>query len=266
LLFVIGGIIAVIAATARFALPESPRWLVLRGRNVEANEVVTNMEKVAERKLSSPLEPPVQLVRPQQVAKNAFPTKYLFKRPYSIRLAMLVFMWFFWYIGNYGFLGDAATLLSSQGITTANSIEYLALGAAGYPIGAIVMILIADKLERRYLILGSTTIWLVGMLLLGSLASNEAIALGALLASLALGMYLQVAYTFTAERFPTRARTSGFALCDGLGHIGGAFGALFLPVLVVSSSFSFGFGFIGFTGLLAGLISLAGPSVSRRDL
>jgi hypothetical protein len=31
----------------------------------------------------------------------------------------------------------------------------------------------------------------------------------------------QVAYTFTAENFPTRLRTRGYALADGGGHLGG---------------------------------------------
>ncbi|MGC8970345.1 MAG: MFS transporter, partial [Conexivisphaera sp.] len=31
-----------------------------------------------------------------------------------------------------------------------------------------------------------------------------------------------IAFTVTAELFPTRARASGFALSEGLGHIGGA--------------------------------------------
>ena len=224
------------------------------------------MENTAARRLGHPLPAPSTEVLAQEEDTRGFPTKHLFKRPYSTRLALLVFMWFFWYIGNYGFLGDAATLLSSQNITIGNSILFLAVGAAGYPIGAAIMMAVADKLERRVLILISTVIWLDGMLMLGSLASNTIIASGAFLASISLGMYLQVAYTFTAESFPTRARTSGFALSDGLGHLGGALGALILPVLVASYSFGFGFGFIGITGLIAGLIALMGPSVTQKSL
>ena len=75
-------------------------------------------------------------------------------------------------------------------------------------------------------------------------------------------MYLQVAYTFTAESYPTRARSSGFALRDGLGHLGGAFGALFLPIIVAEYTFQLGFLIIGITGLIV----VIGPSVTNRSL
>src|SRR5208283_2355876 len=105
-----------------------------------------------------------------------------------------------------------------------------------------------------------------GMALIGSLANSIVIMTGSFLASLSLGLYLQVAYTFTAESYPTKSRSSGFALSDGIGHIGGALGALALPLLVASFGFGTGFVIIGTTGLISGIIALAGPSASRRTL
>ena len=186
----------------------------------------------------------VVLAEPQieqfSAEKGKFPSKYLFHKPYSKRLALLVFMWFFWYIGNYGFLGDAATLLSGQGVTISSSILFLAVGAVGYPIGAAIMIVVADRIERKLLIFADTIVWLAGMALFGYIGNETSVVLGSFLASLALGMYLQVAYTFTAESYPTRARSSGFALSDGLGHIGGAFGALAVPIFVALYGFQTG--------------------------
>jgi MFS family permease len=130
----------------------------------------------------------------------------------------------------------------------------------------MIMLALADRFERKWLILGCTVVWLVGMALIGSLANAATIMAGAFLASLSLGMYLQVAYTFTAESYPTKSRAYGFALSDGIGHIGGALGALCLPLLVAQFGFSYGFVIIGLTGLLSGLIALAGPSASRRPL
>ena len=59
-----------------------------------------------------------------------------------------------------------------------------------------------------------------------------------------------------------RAR-QGFALSDGLGHIGGAVGALALPAMVAAFSFQIGFAAIGVTGLLAGVLALAGPATTK---
>lgn len=263
LMFVLGGLIAAIGVIARFKLPESPRWLALHGHLHQADEVVRRMEAGAARR-GIKLAPPSALEISSEM--HAFPYRALFSPPYSTRLMILVSMWFFWYIGNYAFLGDAASLITAHGASVANSILFLGIGAAGYPIGAIIMALIADRIERRVLIFASTVVWLAGMLLIGVAGNNTVLTLGSFLASLALGLYLQVAYTFTAELFPTRARASGFSLSDGIGHAGGALGALLLPAIIGMTSFFIGFLSIGVTGLIAGLISLCGPRTSRRRL
>ena len=263
-LFIIGGIIAVIALIMRFELPESPRWLALRKGDLDhAEKVLKMMEESATKKIGKLPEPKIEDV---VIEKPRFPMLYLFRKPYSYRLGILVAMWFFWYIGNYGFLGDAASIVSSNLSTSvSSSIMYIAVGAIGYPIGAAIMVFVADRFERKYVILMNTIIWMIGMLLF-STATRSGLFAGSFLASLALGMYLQVAYTFTAESYPTRARSTGFALTDGIGHIGGAVGALILPVVVATYSFSTGFVFIAITGLIAGLIAIAGPTASGRSL
>lgn len=263
LMFILGGLIATIGVVARFKLPESPRWLALHGRLEEADAVVRQMEAGAAKRGIDLPEP-----KPGEVSadRHAFPYRALFRPPYGKRLIVLVAMWFFWYIGNYAFLGDAATLLSAHGTSIADSILYIAIGAVGYPAGALVMAYVADRFERKLLIFGSTVVWLIGMILFGTLANEAILTLGSFLASFALGLYLQIAYTYTAELFPTRARASGFSLSDGLGHGGGAVGALLLPTLIGGTSFFVGFLGIGIAGLIAGLIALAGPRTSGRRL
>jgi len=262
-LFVIGGVIAIIALVLRFELPESPRWLAARAHRIgQARRVLEMLEANAIRKVGKLPEPRPDLV---VMEEPRFPTLYLFRKPYVYRLLMLIAMWFLWYIGNYGFLGDSATLLTIAGFPIASSILYLAIGAVGYPIGAIIMLLLTDRFERKYLIFANTVVWFAGLTLF-ALRLTSTVMLGSFLASTALGMYLQVAYTYTAENFPTRARSSGFALTDGIGHVGGALGAIFLPVLVLSHSFFTGFEFIAITGLLAGTLALLGPRSTRRTL
>jgi MFS family permease len=263
LLFVIGGVIATIALIARFQLPESPRWLALHGKEDEADRIVTQMEDTARAKGVTLAEPEVRDV---SMRRSRLGFTDLVHRRYLGRLAVLIPMWFLWYIGNYGFLGDSATLFAEHGHDLSDSILFLGIGAIGYPVGAIVMALVADRVERRLLIFASTLVWLAGMIIVGTLANDAVLTVGSFLASLALGLYLQVAYTYTAECFPTRARASGFALSDGIGHGGGALGGLVLPTVVSTFSFFTGFVGIGITGAVAGLVALLGPRVSGQRL
>jgi MFS transporter, putative metabolite:H+ symporter len=271
ILFAIGALIGLAGVLFALRLPESPRWLIRHGHLKEAEELVESMEKRFD-----PADLAASAAAHSSAHEGAPPAggdeeqgsimHELLHGRYGLAVLALVTMWFLWYIGNYGFLGDAATLFSAHGLAVGSSLLYLAFGGIGYVAGAGIMILTADKIERKYLISAATVVWLIGMLLIGTLANAVVVTLGSFLASLALGSYLQVAYTFTAENFPTRLRARGFALADGGGHLGGAVGALLLPNLISATTFFAGFAIIGVTGLLAGLIALGGPKTSGRSL
>jgi MFS transporter, putative metabolite:H+ symporter len=270
ILFAIGAFIGLAGVLFGMRLPESPRWLIQHGHIRKAEAMVGSMEQrfdpidlVAS---AAPLSGgPEGTLRTDDEDPGSAMHELTHGR-YGLAVLAMITMWFLWYIGNYGFLGDAATLLSVHGLGIGSSILYLAVGAIGYPVGAGIMIVTADKIERKHLIFAATVVWLIGMLLIGTLANGAVVTAGSFLASLALGSYLQVAYTFTAENFPTRLRARGFALADGGGHLGGAVGALLLPTLVTGTTFFLGFAVIGITGLLAGLIALGGPKTSGRSL
>jgi putative MFS transporter len=271
ILFLIGALIGLAGVLFGIRLPESPRWLIQHGRLEEAEAMVWSMEQRFDPKdlgsSAAPLSDGPD--RASLTGDDEHPVSTMHELThgrYGLAVLAMITMWFLWYIGNYGFLGDAATLFSAHGLGIGSSILYLAVGAIGYPAGAAIMFVAADKIERRYLIFAATVVWLVGMLLIGTLANGAIVTSGSFLASLALGSYLQVAYTFTAENFPTRLRARGFALADGGGHLGGAVGALLLPTLVTNTTFFIGFAVIGITGLLAGLIALGGPRTSGRSL
>src|SRR5664279_3034244 len=272
ILFLIGALIGLAGVVFGVRLPESPRWLIQRGRFDEAETMVKSMEQRFDPKdlassAAAPLSDKPDRAPLIQDEEDPGSTMHeLTHGRYGLAVLAMITMWFLWYIGNYGFLGDAATLFSAHGLPIGSSILYLAVGAIGYPAGAGIMVLTADKIERRYLIFAATAVWLIGMLLIGTLANGAIVTIGSFLASLALGSYLQVAYTFTAENFPTRLRARGFAVADGGGHLGGAVGALLLPTLVTGTTFFIGFAVIGITGLLAGLIALGGPRTSGRSL
>ena len=271
ILFAIGAFIGLAGVLFALRLPESPRWLIQHGHLKEAEALVGSMEQRFDpadlAASAAALSSERKAAPPAADDEDPGSTLHeLLHGRYGLAVLALTAMWFLWYIGNYGFLGDAATLFSAHGLGIGSSLLYLAVGGIGYLVGAGIMLITADKIERKHLILGATVVWLIGMLLIGTLANAEVVTAGSFLASMALGSYLQVAYTFTAENFPTRLRARGFALADGGGHLGGAVGALLLPTLVSDTTFFTGFAVLGITGLLAGLIALGGPKTSGRSL
>jgi putative MFS transporter len=75
---------------------------------------------------------------------------------------------------------------------------------------------------------------LIGAFLIAGAGTTIGIAfLGSILIFAGFNLWVSPTYALSAECFPTRARTTGFAVVDGVGHIGGGIGVLviapFLP-------------------------------------
>jgi len=56
--------------------------------------------------------------------------------------------------------------------------------------------------------------------------------IGAVILFFGFNVWVPMTYTWSTENFPTRARTTGYALSDGIGHVGGGIGlVLIVPLL-----------------------------------
>ena len=95
------------------------------------------------------------------------------------------------------------------GCNPGNSATYLGLpvelNLAGYVVGALILSPLADRFGRR------------DMLLFTFFGFN---------------LWVPMSYAWTTENFPTRARATGFALADGIGHLGGGVGILVIAPLI----------------------------------
>jgi MFS transporter, putative metabolite:H+ symporter len=263
-LFVIGALGGLTILFMRRGLRETPRWLIAHGRLSEAESIVSAAEERARRKLGSEL--PAPKPEPEEVGTEGFPTLALLRPPYLWRVILFIAIWFVYYVGNYGWLTLAPSLLVSQGYSLAESISFLIVTGIGFFGGAIATTFFSDRIERKFSTLAIAVIWGIVLFIIGFFPSPPVIIVGGFVASTTIGLLVPMLYTLTAEHFSTRSRATGVALTDGLGHIGGAAAPFFVLTLgaQVIGGFSGAFVVMGISGLVtAALLTLATRATGR---
>jgi MFS family permease len=237
LMYAVGALLALIGILLRFQLPESPRWLVLRGRVDEADEIVTQMESRAQR--VGPLEP-VQEVNELPAKASDVGYKGLLTNPlYLRRILILLPVWIFGYVTIYTISAGFTSVLATLGYPPPEAGLITAIGGWGFLLCALFAAAFGDRLERKWWLPIGAVITLIGCVMValgGRFSDPHAIPVVAFLGSLILffgfNVWVPMTYTWSTENFPTRARTTGFGIVDGVGHIGGGFGMLVVAPLL----------------------------------
>ncbi|HTU74903.1 MAG TPA: MFS transporter [Trebonia sp.] len=229
----IGAILALVAIALRSELQESPRWLIQRGRVAAAARVIEQMEARDLRAgpLPEPLTGHVPTHWPQASRR---PFSDLLANPLYLRRAILLFwLWFAGYITVYAFAAGFTSVLASLRYSPPEAGVITAIGTLGFVAEAAVMSFLVEKLERRYWLPIAAAVTLTGAFILAAAAGQAGVAFaGAILIFVGFNLWVTPTYALTAESFPTRARSTGFGLVDGTGHIGGGIGILVLAPLI----------------------------------
>jgi MFS transporter, putative metabolite:H+ symporter len=199
----IGGAGAVFVWYLRRRLPESPRWCEVAGHHKEAETIMSNIEKEVEIETRKPLPAP----RPLAVLSTChMPIRELWAPSYRGRTLMLMTFHLLQTIGIYGFANWAPTFLLKQGKSLGQSLEYGFLIALVSPVGPLIGVVTAERLERkRTIVLSSLLMAFTGLAFPFALEPKAIVAIGALLTVFSY-WFSAVLHAYQAKLFPTRAR------------------------------------------------------------
>lgn len=136
----------------------------------------------------------------------------MWKPPYGKRTVMLIVFHIFQTVGFYGFANWVPTLLVKQGITVTSSLMYTTVIGLAAPLGPLLGYWIADRFERKHVIVGMAAINIVSGLLFSQASAAVAIVTLGVLLTLAGNIISFTYHTYQQELYPTaiRARAVGF--------------------------------------------------------
>ncbi len=193
----------------------------------------------------------------------------IWREPYRRRTIMLVIYQAFQAVGVYGFNAWVPTIIAQQtGIKISTSLQYALIIAIAQPFGPILAWGFADRIERKWQIVGSAlSIAIFGMLF--SLQQTVVLLIGfGILITLSQNLMAYAFHSYMTELFPTRVRARAVGFTYAFSRLGVVFGSFIIGFFFAHFDGTVGvFSFIAGSMLIAILaIAVLGPRTRNLEL
>ena len=261
-MFVLGGVPALLIAVLVWRLPESPRWLIGKGRLDEAGEIVAQIEAATPDRIEPAAKKMAALAAPAAKTKWSEVLSPFYRR----RTLVVWVLWASTYFVYYGIGTWLPSLYRTvYHLSVTDSLRWGSIANILQVIIVATSALFVDKLGRKlwfgmaFLV---SAVLMFSLAMVGAKTPESVVVLGSLTFAV-LGSNATMLYLYTPEIYPTRMRAAGTGLATSFLRAASAAGPFLVGFVLKGGGVAAVF-YVFAAVTFIGLIATFGATETRR--